>query len=257
MATTRDSYIALSPGAIGALPHRMLHYPDADIYGARMAANLIAKAVNKTCGPIVGCGYPYAAGEWTVTATGTSAAAATNGSGALLTAGSDSTFNTTLQSLRTFSITEGYWLSFFAQVKVSDITAVGFDMGVGTVQVDPHTTNYTDGIYFRKAATTAPVIGRVRGNSGTVADSGTLATSVNDTFISMGFACRLSATGPAGFFDVGGTRTNFTADQLAQVVAMFTSPQLMYMTLAAKGSAGNPTVIVNAALCEEDNGVDL
>jgi hypothetical protein len=139
------------------------------------------------------------------------------------------------------------------RLSVSDITAVGFSVGIGNSQADPATTDFTDGIYLRKPATTALVTGRVRGDSGTAAATGTLATAVNNTDILIGFSAKLHATTPAGQWVYGGTITPFTDAQLVQLIRFLTTPATLFMQLCAKGSAGNPTVLIQAADLQIDN----
>lgn len=126
---------------------------------------------------ISGGGFGYKSTDFTVTATGTGAAAArSTGGNVLLTCGSDSTFNTNLQSIDLWTPVPDKWIYGVARVVPSDVTTVGFEFGLGTSAVDPGTTNYTDCIKLKMAVGAGTTVGRVRGDSGTEAASGTLKT---------------------------------------------------------------------------------
>lgn len=137
----------------------------------------------------IGNGITYSTLGWTVTTTGTSAAAAANtGGGVLLTAGSDSTFNTNLQSTNLWAPLVGRKMTGGIILQPSDITTVGWEWGFGASAVDPATTNYTDCIKFKMAVGAGTVIGAVRGGSGTQAVTSTLYTMVAATDAFFGFS---------------------------------------------------------------------
>lgn len=269
MATETKLYVPTHPGAVGLFSMSDLHFAD-DKFGGRapeggIAAFLTGMLFEKNTFPVVGGLFPYTAAQWTVTATGTGAAAAqatTAGGGIKLTCGSDSTFNTNLQSIEAWTPVANKRFVAMCRVQTSDITTVGFEFNVGSSQVDPATTNYTDVIGLKMAVGAGTVIGKVRGNSGTQATTGTLTTLVAATDHFMGFTFTLSATDSlvdGGFFVASSgagiksaTYTAFTAAQKAQAAAILTTPPSMYVNLHAKGSASNPTVTFTSALAMVD-----
>ena len=234
--------------------------PQGDGMGAGMAAFLGGQLLFQNTFPVIGGFWPYTTGQWTVTTTGTGATvtqATTDGGGLLLTAGSTSTFNTNLQSIQTLTLASGRKFGAAFRLQVSDITAVGFSLGFGASNVDPITSEYTNAVFLRKTAAGATLIGNVRGASGTIAASGTLATLVNTTEIMCGFYGVYSTTaancsGAWWTYDTtnGYLETPFTAAQLTQLAAMTGT---CYYNLNAKGSAGNPTVTVTSAFGYWDN----
>lgn len=200
----------------------------------------------------------YSSGRWTATTTGTGAAVASNfdpQGGVLMTAGSSTTFNTNLQGPVTTGITPTEGVPYMALFRVKGsamATGLGFTLGFGNSQVDPLTTNYTDGFFFKKAVLAATVVGEVRGNSGTARDTGTLLTMANDTMYQFGIFTIPSATAPQGLFAVWDqasgipTVTPFTDLQLAALTAILTTPPTIYCNLNIKGASGNPTAVVNS-----------
>lgn len=213
----------------------------------------------------LGGGRLYASAGWTVTTTGTGAAAAqasTAGGGVLLTCGSDSTFNTNLQSISPWTPVADKWVLAHCLVQTSDITTVGFEFNIGTSAVDPGTTNYTDVIGFKMAVGAGAVIGKIRGNAGTQVTTSTLYTMTAATQAYFGILFKLSATAAlnAGYLLYGSAMNNLTGitnigdvtGGPAQMAAILTTPQTMYMNLHAKGSAGNPTVTFTSAYGEVD-----
>ena len=267
MAGSTSLYIPTHRGAVGAFAHSDLITPD-DKYGGRapdggLASLLQGWLFNHDSFPIVGGIMPYTAAQWTVTTTGTGAAVAqaiTAGGGILLTAGSTSTFNTNLESKAIWAPVASKRVVAIGRVQTSDITTVGFEFNFGNSQVDPATTNYTDVIGLKMAVGAGTVIGKVRGNSGTVANSSTLATLAATTDYFFGFTFNLSATAglvDGGFFAgsnlMSATYTAFSSAQKVQAAAILTSPPTMYLNLHCKGSAGNPTTTFTSVLAHVDN----
>lgn len=163
------------------------HFPGGSVF-MRASSNRAARTANKVPFQGIGDGVTYSTLDWTATTTGTGAAAALNtGGGVLLTAGSDSTFNTNLQSKNLFAPGVGKKIQAWMRVQTSDITTVGFDWSFGTSAVDPSTTNYTDCIKFKMTVGAGTVVGRVRGGSGTEAASATLYTMAAATDAFFGF----------------------------------------------------------------------
>lgn len=247
----------------------------ADVYGTRRTASgaenptgmmtsfLAGHMFGMNTLAVLGGGIPYASGLWTVTTTGTGAAAAQAthpGGGVLLTAGSDSTFNTNLQSKAAWTPVADKWMLAHGRVQSSDITTVGWEFNIGASAVDPATTNYTDVIGFKMAVGAGTVLAKVRGNAGTQVTSSTLYTMTAATDAYFGFLFKLSATTASnmGYFFYGADMLNLTAvlsvtdisGAQAQMAAMLTTPQTSYLNLHAKGSAGNPTVTFSAAMAQ-------
>jgi hypothetical protein len=301
-----------------------MHYPPGSPH-LWAASQLASRQFGKVAFQGIGDGLTYSSLDWTATTTGTSAAAAANtGGGVLLTCGSDSTFNTNLQSKNLWAPGVGKKLTAGAVVQVSDITTVGFEYSFGTSAVDPATTNYTDCIKFKMAVGAGTIVGAVRGGSGTQSATGTLYTAAAATDLYVGFNVDFgtatglvttagtgassatqaltstnniyagdilyyattavyaavvsvdSATGitvgtsistttsevvtvyrPWGGFWIGATPqtatlTPFTSAQLVQLAKIVRAAPSMYHNLSAKGSAGTPTVLFQAAQMERD-----
>ena len=269
MATGLKLFLATHPGIAANL---------ADIHGnsehaslamnptAFMAALEAGHMFSKDTFTRIGGGHTYLAAGWTVTTTGTSAAAAqatTAGGGVKLTCGSDSTFNTNLQSIQPWTPVADKWVLAHCRVQASDITTVGWEFNIGASAVDPATTNYTDVFGLKMAVGAGTVLGKVRGNSGTQVTSSTLYTMAATTDAYFGLLFKLSATeaNNAGCFFYGSNIMNITGitdvsaitGAKAQMAAILTSPPSMYMNLHAKGSAGNPTITFTSAFGQVDN----
>jgi hypothetical protein len=268
MATNTKQYFPTHPGADGFFSPADLHFSTAKNGAAcapeaRVAANILGEKFSKNMFPRVGGAHPYTAAHWTVTTTGTGAAVAdatTAGGGLLLTTGSTSTFNTNLQSKQVWTPVADKWFTVLARLRVSSITAVGFELNIGNSQVDPASTPYTDVVGLKMAVGAGTVVGNVAGNSGTAANSSTLYTMAADTDAFLGFTFKLNATATSaqGFWFAGSslktaTVTPFTAAQLTQLAAILTTPPSMYLNLHAKGSAANPTITYTSVLAHVDN----
>ena len=228
--------------------------------GGGLASFITGQLLEKNCFPIIGGHTPYTAAQWTLHNSGTGAAiaeATTAGGGILITCPSDDDFNISLQSKQLWTPAEGKLVVMAARMRVSAITGIGFSVGIGNTQVQNFTTDFTDQVMIRKAILSADVYGRVRGNSGTAADTAAaLGTMVNDTEIEVGLWFKLGSTAALsqGGFLYGGTFTNFTDDQRTQAFAILTSPPSAYFTVNATGVTGTtPTMTVTAGICQVDN----
>jgi hypothetical protein len=245
------------PGQEGAQFPSDFKFSDAQITSGRYPGggfpdNVLAQMVNMRTLLLTGGGFPYVAGSYSETKTGTAAAIAQatgDSVGSLLhTAGSTSTFNTTSISVPLWTPVAGKRIIGLARLQASDITTVGFDFAIGSSQVDPHTTNYTDGIGIRMAVGAGTTTLKARGDSGTeVTQAGTTLAATTD--MCMAFTATLNATAALCdlSFWMGSTFESMThtpgsATQKAQLAAILTTPPSMYGILATKGSAGNPTV---------------
>lgn len=269
MATTVKTFMPTHPGLAamladfhGSPEHGSLALNPTAFWPAFVAARLFSMDTFT----MLGGGNPYASGGWTVTTTGTGAAAAqaiTAGGGVKLTCGSDSTFNTNLQSISSWTPVADKWMIAACRVQTSSITTVGFEFNIGTSQVDPGTTNYTDVFGFKNTVGAGAVIGKVRGDSGTQVVSSTLYTLTAATDAYFGLIFKLSATAAsnAGGFFYGSNITGLTgytditsmSGAQAQMAAILTTPQSMYMNLHAKGSAANPSVTFTSAFGAVNN----
>jgi hypothetical protein len=251
-------YVPTHPGQVGAKRLKDYVVPLEDGSGGMQPALLVGNLLEKNMAPIIGGGIvpnvgSLTVGGWTVTTDGTSDAIATSVTGGLLmTVASDVDFDMTLASVLTVTPTTGKWYHLATRVQVSDITAIGFKIGLATSAALPFTTNYTDVVAFSKAVAAGAVVGTARGNAGTAANTSTLVTMANDTEVELGFAVYVHATEPKGYWVVNDTVTGMSADQLAQVVLLLTTPQTCYWTIHALGSAGNPTLTVTSFMAGGD-----
>jgi hypothetical protein len=171
MATEYNHYEALHPGQMNVQAVKNHHIPLGEP-GGRMASTQVGALLNKNTFPIVGGGFPYTAGSWTIVTGGTGdaqAEAATAGGGVLITAASDDNFDTTLTSVQGITPATGKWLSMMARFQVSDADGIGFYIGLttgGGAAALPFGTNYTDAIALRKAIAAATVTGHAREKQG-------------------------------------------------------------------------------------------
>lgn len=131
----------------------------------------------------------YAAGDYTVTATGAGTAAAASGDGGLLavtTSGTsaDNVFMQLTNGTFLLDATKRAW--FKARIKVDNIATVQLFAGLQSVTTTPLTA--TDGIYFIKtnAGTSLDVIVRKNTTTGSTSQTGQVAL-VNDTFVDIGW----------------------------------------------------------------------
>jgi hypothetical protein len=258
MATDQKLYLPTHPGrpGIGADTY---HYPPEGGPSAYQAAFISGQLFKKNTFPIIGGGFPYVAADWTITTGGTGdsvAVATTAGGGILITAASDDNFDTPMDSIWGFTPASGKVFAARYRFQVSAATGIGFKLGMttgGVAAALPFGTNYTDVVALSKAIASAPVTGTARGNSGTAAATGTLGSAANDTEIDAGFWVCPHATEPFGSFYYNGTVTPMTADQLAQVVLLLTTPATLYHTIHVTGVTGtNPTLLVKSALAMVD-----
>lgn len=251
-----------------SLRHRRLHIEDKSGDGHRLPANIMARLFEKNTAQIIGGGSnpnlstSLTVPGYTVTTGGTADATAYSTTGGLLmTPASDDNFDMTLDSVLAVTPTAGKWYGCLSRITVSGATALGFRIGLttgGSVAALPFGTDYTDQITISKAIASALVVGKVRGNSGTAADTGTLGT-ISTTEVEVGFCVYLHATAPIGFFsyktaaaDVP-TFTELTSDQVTQAIAILTSPPTMYWTIHVTGITGtSPTLDVTSFIAAGD-----
>lgn len=213
-----------------------------------MAANPISRAWETVPFQGIGNGLCYSTLDWTATTTGTGAAAAKNtGGGVLLTCGSDSTFNTNLQSINLYAPGVGKRIQAAAILQTSDITTVGFEYSFGTSAVDPGTTNYTDCIKFKMAVGAGTMVGSVRGGSGTQADSGTLYTATAATNFFIGFTANFGTAKPDNTATTVTTGASSATQTVGSTAGMQAGDVLYFATTAvyaAVASVTNSTTVV-------------
>ena len=258
MATTKNDYLSTKP-TNGVIEHQDVRIPTGEA-GAYFAANKAAEMFKKNIMPYIGRGNAYTAAQWTATDGGTGdawAEATTAGGGLLITTPTDDDFNMSLQSVQLWTPAAAKIVSCFARIAVDDADKIGFHIGIGNTQDKPFTTDFTDKVMIQKAITSTDIVGAVRGNSGTAANSAALATCLDATTIDVGFWFKIgtSATvGSAGAFYYNGTFTPFSAAQLVQLFAILTSPPSVYFTIDCTGVTGTShTLTVVSAECEVDN----
>jgi hypothetical protein len=265
MATTKNMRYPAREGP-PSIRSRKLHFEDQYGDGHRLPANLFASLFEKDMAPIISGGIcpdlstSLTVPGFTVTSGGTADATAySTAGGILITTPSDDDFNMNLESSLAFTPATGKWYGMVARIQVSHATQIGFRLGFGNSQALPFTTDYTDFVGISKAITSANVLGRVRGNSGTAADTGTLGAIVADTEIEVGFCCFLHATTQEGYFTYktatadAPTVTAFTSDQLTQLAAILTTPPTCYWNIHCTGTTGqNRTMTVTSFMAGGD-----
>lgn len=129
----------------------------------------------------------YTAGDWVVTATGSTTQALTAGDGGWLLLTNSAADNDLLALQKTpaaFSFTAGKKTFFSARLKVSNATQCDFVVGLQVVDVTP--LDVTDGVYFLKAddAATVSIICRKDASTGSTSASA-IATLADDTFVTL------------------------------------------------------------------------
>lgn len=173
----------------------------------------------------------YAAGDWTVTAVGTSTAALTNGDGGilLLTTGATSSNSESLQKVgESFSFELGKPMWFKARFKVSTLATV---MVAGLQVTDTTPEDVTDGIYFLSADATGVVTIYCRKNATTGSTSAVAGQLVADTYTE--FAWYWDGKDNVTFWQDGvakGTLTSVAANYLPDTT---TTPSFAVRTTSA------------------------
>jgi hypothetical protein len=262
LSTTQNGYLSQKPQR-GSIKHREIHIPAQEGPGAFLASTQHGRCISKKCAPIIGGGLTgtysvSSAPGWTITTGGTGDNIAANASGGItITAASDDNFDTTLDSITTFTAVSGKKISMLARIAVSAVTGIGFKIGLSTgagAAALPFGTNYTDCIVVSKEITDASVIGQCQGNDGDVRASSEFGDMVNATEVEIGFVAYIHATTPSGSWFYNGEEIPFTAAQLTEVAALLTTPLTTYATIHVTGvTATNPTLSVNSFQMEMDN----
>lgn len=265
MSTNIRHYESTHPGQEGtALAHNM-HFSPVSLQTGQYAggffpSNMLAELFGKSLFTSVGGNQLYQSGGWTVTTTGTGAAAAqaiTKGGGVKLTAGSSSTFNTNLQSIMSWTAVVNKNVAVLARLQTSDITTVGFELSIGTSAVDPGSTNYTDCVKIKMAVGAGTMVGSVRGNTLTQSNSGTLNTAVAATDFIAGFYFNCGVPKAASTATTLGTGTSSATQTVGSTSGMQPGDVLYFATSAAyRGVASitNATTVVLTATLSTTTG---
>lgn len=133
--------------------------------------------------------FSYVAGDWTVTATGSTTQALTAGNGGLLLLTNSAADN----DLLALQKNPAMWLLdttkacfFSTRFKVSSALQCDFVMGLQVVDTTP--LDVTDGIYFLKAddSTSLAILARKDATTGATTATG-IGTVVDDTFLTLGW----------------------------------------------------------------------
>lgn len=266
MATSKSAYHPTKQGP-PTLKHRVLHVDSQENQDAYFAANRISAQINKkvlmriahdtnqstNAGAVAS--VTDGADLFTIDADPAGNATEFIDAGFLMRTGANSGDDTVYRRLCAWTPAASKRVCARAYLKVDDVTKSGFFFGICASTTDPINTDASDLVAIRKAPTSASIIGRVNGNSGGAADSATLATMVNDTFIEIGFQFIIgsSAATSAGSFWINGTETAFTSAQLTALFGILTTPPSMYAILACRtGEAASHTITVSDALLEVD-----
>lgn len=135
-------------------------------------------------------------------------------------------------------------------LKYGTVTTQSSIIGIHATAADPIGTAPTNGVYF--AVSNATLVGRVRGNSGTAADSATLATLVGGTNVKIGYRFYNSGVAATswGFWYVNGTATAFTAAQITQLIAM--TGDLFHQYHVQTATAGARTLVIERSWVVSD-----
>jgi hypothetical protein len=262
-------YVPTHPGQVGAKRLKDYVVPVEDGSGGMSPAFLVGNLLEKNMAPIIGGGLnqDYATSltvpGWTVVTGGTgdaTANAVTAGGGLLMTLASDDNFDMTLDAVGAVTLAEKKWYHLAARIQVSNATGIGFKIGLttgGSAAALPFGTNYTDVVAFSKPIASAAMVGTCRGDSGTAADTATLATIVAATEVEIGFAFYIdstSATTSRGYWVVNDTVTGMSAAQIAQIdKLMDDGTQTMYWTIHGTGvTATNPTMTITSLIAGND-----
>lgn len=234
MSLTIDHYLSSKPGkeATGRVQDKMrVDWTQAHIGGLSAFPGLSELTGNSwRVLDIAPHSVPYIAANAGVTETkdntSTIAIVATSGKLRFQTQASPSDNDDTAINTTTYTptLTQGKWYRGYLKLNISSVANYGFTFGLVTSgSTEVFTADPADGLFFVKAKNAATVVGRVRDNSGTAANSGTLATMTDGTDIEFGFAFKVgtSAATTVGYWEVNGVRTAFTSAQCTALYNMY------------------------------------
>jgi hypothetical protein len=172
-------------------------------------------------------GSRYAVALYTETLDNSGTAAMVAGGYQLLsnaTAGDNDDLTIISKRCRTLAAEKVYWAQ--ARIEITENTKQGISMGFVTAgDVEIISADPTDGVFLHCAATANTVVGMTVENGNASADTGTLHTLADATAVELGiiFQASTDINKCWGEWWVDGTRTAFTADQLADLDAMITT----------------------------------
>lgn len=246
---SKYGYVATHPHP-ASVRHRDLVVPSSERFDQMEPENLLAERYGWDCllridgtvsfptndgaAAVTTCGYTL-----TPQADPTGNAMEGTASGLAFKTGATGDDDITFQGARGYTPTTGKVICGHFRFKVDDADKVAIYLGIGATATVPLTTVPTDLLAFRSTTTTSGLlVGGARGNNDTAADSSTLKTVTDGTFVEAKFYCYVHATQPAGIWVVDGTVTPFTAAQLAQVALLLTTPQTVYGQLSARTGEG-------------------
>lgn len=180
--------------------------------------------------------HQYASGLFTVTNDGSGTFAQASGATARGITWTDAApadgEDASLNTLKTVTVALNKPYTAWAEVYLSDCDDMGLSFGfVTSTSVDPITTDPADSVFFRKAKNAATLVGRVRANSGTAADSGTLLTVADATWYRLGIQFYFGNGSPTDYTTaatVAGSYCNFIVGTLNTTTGDWT-----YTTTAA------------------------
>lgn len=252
MATELSNAVPNRQGldASGVAVSEKLHVNPAEGPKGYLAANQIAACEGKAM--VVGWGgyVPYVSGKFTETKDNSSTIAYT-GAGLRFQTNVSPTDNddTCVTSLETQLLAAGKVYKWTMDITISSVANFGFTVGfVTSGSTELFTADPADGVFLTKAKNAATVVLRVIENSGTPANSATIATMVDATKVkfSVEFMCGASAALSWGNVYVDGVRTAFTSSQLTGLFNMVTTtaPTLAFQV----GTRVNGTTTRNAVM---------
>lgn len=223
MAKTIQNSVGTHPGLAAVVgTEAALRTNDAAAQYAHMPAHFVSQGAQTIQLLDINWNAPYVAAHYTETLdnSGTFAPAA---GGMVFTFGNAQNNDAFAISKRAHTLAQDKVFTCIARVALADADADGLWFGFWTAadaeiaQAEP-----VDGVWLESGAAVATLIGTVRANSGTSADTATLATLSNATAVEIGFqfVAGASAATTWGNWYVNGTATAFTAAQITALAAM-------------------------------------
>lgn len=226
MSTTINQYNPTKPGleSLGREVTQYLHVSPAEGRFGQMGTNILSAIEGKRNMLAIGGPFGYQTARGTETKDNSSTiayAAAGLVFQAQATPGDND--DTAFNGAEAFTPAAGMFASCFARLKIADVSEYGLTFGLVTNgSTELFTADPANGILFVKANDAATVVGRVVEDTGTAEDTGTLVTTVDGTEYVIGFQVYWGSTEATtwGHWWVNGTKTVFTADQIAELFDM-------------------------------------
>lgn len=228
MAKTRFAGVPTHPGLAGTgRVSRFMHVHPAETTDAYFPANPIAWLTETITLMNIGLHTGYVAAHYTETLDNL-ATADMGAAGYLLTSNATAGDNDDMTILsdreNLMAADKIHWA--FCRVKMTDVDKQGFAFGFVTADdVEIISADPTDGVFLYSGTTVATLVGRTVENGNASADTGTLATLVDDTFVEVGMIFNASTVNADnwGVWYVNGTATPFTQAQIEDLDAMVTT----------------------------------